>query len=178
MADSGVAAARPMGLACRTPKQCVMRQGAIVRYVGTWHKSKERGIVQWAHGAGEPGLVGPPLALNDAIIKIDTGHHLVTNIHDEWEAVPGEELTSSERVSHAWMTYEPPTWDDPSEQHSLEFRVVAALLTPAEHERVFNDHSWPTSFWELIHNVAAEIDDRVKAARTSGTAMARLEAAQ
>lgn len=159
--------------ACRNAR-CHMRRGAVVaRY-----QKGERGLVLWSHGDGIETHRAVMLAQNDAIIDLGPGMTRVTNMHAEWVPVPESEWTTLERVQSARASWEPPNWYEPGETlqdtDSVEFALLRALLTPAEQERLFGLGDWPCSTWELVRELAVSIDDRVAAARTLGSAMARL----
>lgn len=158
------------GLATPKGHPAVLRPGDVVRFIGDerWRSpTAERGVVLWSWGRGELPIViwGGPLAENDAVIRVNVGHYVVTNIHHEWERIPFEQWTAEERVRSVSQTYEVPSWveadEEPQENDSFAFALVRALLPKPVLDEVFDDNGdWPCSVHELVLQVAGQMDER------------------
>lgn len=147
-------------MACSDPAGCCMHIGAVVRH----RQRQDRGIVVASHGQGDAPRSPVAVYSNDACVRLRGGEQLWTNMHDDWEPVPDQEQTFEERVRSRWLTWEP--WRDPGDEHEDDDRVFYALqglLTPDEQADMFDgsgDCDWPTSYFELVTQIACVVDQR------------------
>lgn len=127
------------------------------------HKA-QRGVVTNLNGRGlwvERPLAPAP---DELAIRLSPGHTRFTTYHEKFDAVPEEEWTTVERIYSAAARWCKPDWIPEDEEipdgDELWFALVAALLRPKEHRKVFGDYDWPTSFFELVEAVAEHLDAR------------------
>lgn len=121
----------------------------------------ERGVVLWVQGAENhlhhDGVMAP--VKGEVRIRIGSGHDLFTTFADEWERVPDDQWTATERVWSANATYRTPDWYDTpdrvSDNDTYEWHLMTALLPEHHRERVFpEDGDWPTNWMEFAVAVA------------------------
>jgi hypothetical protein len=136
-----------------------LRLGAVVQHTEGRGRSPERGVVIWADGRGV-AYPAPMMADDRYIIQRGAGLYTVGNAVAEWVPVEEMEWTIEERVISASLRWHPPEWPEPSENDSIEFALLRALLSPAQEAEVFGDFSWPTSNYELAIEIARWLDSQ------------------
>lgn len=140
------------------PGHVVRRKPTTNRYQGN---AEDRGVVVWVAGGDNAlsydGLMRP--CKGEVKIRFGAGHHLFTTYASEWERVPEQEWTASERVWSVNASYRHPTWyeddDRVPDYATYEWALVCALLPPHHVERVFPENGdSPTDWMELAEAIA------------------------
>lgn len=153
----------------------VLPLGAVVMRMESNGKV-QRGVVIWSNGRGEGGHYRM-LGDESYVIQMVPGLYSVGNMVEDWYVIPEDEWTTSERVLGASVSWERPDWKD--DEDSLQeyddygFACMRALLPPSVQDVVFGDGDWPMTYQELALFVADWMDDKMKAQRALGAALAR-----